>query len=254
MAKFIAVYSMKGGVGKTTLAVNLAYCSAVLGGHRTLLWDLDAQGGSAFLLGQAEASHTAKKLFSGKADPADLAEPTRWPGLDLIAADLSLRHLESDLAEADKPKRLRKLLRTLEDRYDRIILDCPPGLGEISEHIFRAVELIVAPVEPNPLALRTLDLVGARLAEEDGRKPRIMPVLSMVDRRKSLHRQVREAHPDWPAIPQASAVERMAVEQAPVVDFARSSPGARAIVEVWRAVEGEKPAAPLAKIPAKTKR
>ncbi|MEJ5975668.1 ParA family protein [Novosphingobium sp. PS1R-30] len=254
MAKFIAVYSMKGGVGKTTLAVNLAYCSAVLGGHRTLLWDLDAQGGSAFLLGQAEASHTAKKLFSGKADPADLAEPTRWPGLDLIAADLSLRHLESDLAEADKPKRLRKLLRTLEDRYDRIILDCPPGLGEISEHIFRAVELIVAPVEPNPLALRTLDLVEARLAEEDGRKPRIMPVLSMVDRRKSLHRQVREAHPDWPAIPQASAVERMAVEQAPVVDFARSSPGARAIVEVWRAVEGEKPAAPLAKIPAKTKR
>jgi len=254
MAKFIAVYSMKGGVGKTTLAVNLAYCSAVLGGHRTLLWDLDAQGGSAFLLGQAEAAHTAKKLFSGKADPADLAEPTRWPGLDLIAADLSLRHLESDLAEADKPKRLRKLLRTLEDRYDRIILDCPPGLGEISEHIFRAVELIVAPVEPNPLALRTLDLVEARLAEEDGRKPRIMPVLSMVDRRKSLHRQVREAHPDWPAIPQASAVERMAVEQAPVVDFARSSPGARAIVEVWRAVEGEKPAAPLAKIPAKTKR
>ena len=253
MAKFIAVYSMKGGVGKTTLAVNLAWCSAVLGGHRTLLWDLDAQGGSAFLLGQA-AGRSAKKLFVGKADPAELAEPTRWPGLDLIAADLSLRHLESDLAEADKPKRLRKLLRSLEDRYDRIILDCPPGLGEISEHIFRAVELIVAPVEPNPLALRTLALVEAHLAEEEGRKPELLPVLSMVDRRKSLHRQTQEAHPHWPAIPQASAVERMAVEQAPVVDYARSSPAAKAFVEVWRKVEGAPPTALLPKIPARAKR
>lgn len=251
MARFIAVYSMKGGVGKTTLAVNLAYCAATLGGHRTLLWDLDAQGGSAFLLGQEQEGRSAKKLFSGKADPADLAEPTRWPRLDLIAADLSLRHLESDLAEADKPKRLRKLLRSLEGRYDRIILDCPPGLGEVSEHIFRAVELIVSPVEPNPLALRTLDLVETRLAEENGRKPTVLPVLSMVDRRKSLHRLTQEEHPDWPVVPQASAVERMAVERAPVVEFARGTPGGRAIVEVWRRVEGGGQPPPLSKIAGK---
>jgi cellulose biosynthesis protein BcsQ len=237
MAKFIAVYSMKGGVGKTTLAVNLAWCSAVLSGHRTLLWDLDAQGGSAFLLGQERGGRSAKKLFSGKADPGTLTEPTAWPGLDLIAADLSLRHLESDLAEADKPKRLRKLLRALEDRYDRIVLDCPPGLGEISEQVFRAVDLIVAPVEPTPLAMRALGLVEAHLAGLGERAPAMLPVLSMVDRRKALHRETAAAHPDWPAIPHASAVERMAVEQAPVMQFARQSPAGKAIAALWAETE-----------------
>ncbi len=239
MARFIAVYSMKGGVGKTTLAVNLAYCSAILSKKRTLLWDLDAQGGSAFLLGQERAGGRAKRAFSGKADPSELAEPTQWPGLDLIAADLSLRHLESDLAEADKPKRLRKLLRSLEANYDTIILDCPPGLGEISEQIFRAVELIVAPVEPTPLALRSLALVEAHLAQQSGRKPDLLPVLSMVDRRKRLHLELVQQHPDWPTVPQASAVERMAVEQAPVVQFARSSPASRAIAAIWARIEAQ---------------
>lgn len=239
MAKFIAAYSMKGGVGKTTLAVNLAYCAAVLSGHRTLLWDLDAQGGSAFLLGQQRESGKARKLFTGKAEPSALAEPTSWPGLDLIAADLSLRHLESELAEADKPKRLRKLLRTLEPAYDYVFLDCPPGMGEISEQIFRAVDLIVAPVEPTPLALRALDLVDTHLGGLDGRAPDVLPVLSMVDRRKLLHRSMLDQHSGWPAIPQASAVERMAVEQAPVLHFARNSPSAKTFAELWRTVESK---------------
>jgi chromosome partitioning protein len=237
MARYIAVYSMKGGVGKTTLAVNLAYCSAVLSRKRTLLWDLDAQGGSAFLLGQERGGSRAKRAFSGKADPADMAQPTSWPGLDLIAADLSLRHLESDLAEADKPKRLRKLLRSLDAGYDQVILDCPPGMGEISEQVFRAVDTIVAPVEPTPLALRSLALVEAHLAQLGGRKPDLLPVLSMVDRRKRLHRELVEQYPDWPAIPQASAVERMAVEQAPVIQFAKSSPASKAIAAIWAGLD-----------------
>lgn len=237
MAEYIAVYSMKGGVGKTTLAVNLAYCAAVYSGHRTLLWDLDAQGGAGYLLGVDPHKKDASLLFSQDVKPGKLVQKTKWKGLDVLSADLSLRHLDRDLAEAEKPKLLRKLLKDLGADYDRIVLDCPPGLGEISEQIIRAVKYIVAPVEPTPLAVRTLEIVEEHLAEKAKKKVRLMPVLSMVDRRKSLHRDLLESHPDWPVIPQASAVERMAVERAPVVAYARSSPGGRAIGNLWADID-----------------
>ena len=240
MGKIIAVYSMKGGVGKSSLAVNLAH-SAATGGARTLLWDIDAQGAASFLLGQdGYESHgpKARRIFSKDVDAAEMIEPTQYEGLDLIAADLSLRHIDRTLAEGDKPKRLRKLLQALTPGYDRIILDCPPGLGELSDQIFRGVDLIVVPLVPAPLALRTLEQVREHLAADHGKNPpKLLPVFSMVDRRKSLHRQICESHGDWLCLPMASVVERMAVEQAPLATFAGKTAAAKAVGEVWRAVE-----------------
>ena len=194
-----------------------------------MLWDLDAQGAAAFLLGQDHTRAIASRIFSREVEPSKLVEPTRWPGLSLLAADLSLRHLDRALAEVEKPKRLRKLLHSLGPSYDLIILDCPPGLGEISDQIFRAVDLIVVPVQPTPLAQRSLTQIQEHLDEYHGRKPPLLPVFSMVDRRKRLHREMLAAHPDWPAVPHASVIERMAVEHAPVMDFARSSPASTAV-------------------------
>ncbi len=241
MGKVIAVYAMKGGVGKTTLAVNLAHGLA-MAGRRTLLWDLDAQGAASFLLhhdggGGSGGGAKARRIFSGDVDAADLIAATLYPGLDLIAADLSLRHLDVSL-DADKPKRLRKLLAQISPDYDRVVLDCPPGLGALSEQIFRAADLIVVPLAPAPLAMRTLDQVRGHLVGDLGKKaPPLLPVFSMVDRRKTLHRDLVAAHP-WPAIPQASVVERMGVEQAPLAVFAPRTPAARAFAELRRAVEG----------------
>lgn len=247
MAKIIAVYSMKGGVGKTTIAANLAYGLAGNFGLKTLLWDIDAQGAASFLFGQDGAGGKARRVFSREVEPSVMITPTTWPGLDLLAADLSLRHLDQALSEADKPKRLRKLLQLLAPAYDRIVLDCPPGLGEISDQLFRAVDLIVVPVPPTPLALRSLLQIEEHLERNHDRKPKLLPVISMVDRRKSLHREFVAAHANWPSVPQASVVERMAVERAPLAAYAARTPAAAAFAALNSEIEANLISQPASK-------
>jgi cellulose biosynthesis protein BcsQ len=233
----VAVYSPKGGVGKSTCAVNLAYLSATTSKRRTLLWDIDAQGASGYLLGVRSTHDDASKIFSKAIDPADLAQATPYPQLRVLTADASLRRLDVQLVEEDARRRIRKLIRSLEAKVDRIILDCPPGFTEISEQIFRAVDLIVLPIAPSALGMRTYDEVIAHFRDKHRDGPPVLPVLSMVDMRRKLHRQLVAAHPDWPVIPYASAVERMAEERAPLAAFAPRHPAAAAFADVWADVE-----------------
>ena len=237
MSKVVAVCGMKGGVGKSTLAVNLAWASAGPSARRTLLWDVDAQGGASYLAGHSGGGVKARRVFRGDSDPHDAIVPTRWPHLSLLAADLSLRQLSEDLAESDKPKRLRKLLQSLSDHFDRVIIDGPPGLNALSDQVFRAADLLVVPVTPAPLALRTLDQMREHLARFHDGKPPLLPVFSMVDRRKTLHRETVAAHPEWLAIPQAAIIERMSVECAPLASFAPNAPAAKIYAAIWAQVE-----------------
>jgi chromosome partitioning protein len=234
----IAVYSLKGGVGKTTLAVNLAWSAATMSSRRTLLWDLDPQAASSWLLGgEASGKDSAHAVFAKDVPPEKLITPTAWERLDVLAADVSLRSLDRFFFDLGKRKRLAKLLEGLEKRYDRIVLDCPPGLTETSEQVMRAADLILVPVIPSPLSRRALDEVVAHLDRTNKGHAPILPVFSMVDRRRALHKAATDEHPNWPIIPMASAIEQMTVRRAPVGAFAPRSPAGDAFAALWTGVE-----------------
>jgi cellulose biosynthesis protein BcsQ len=233
----IAVYNLKGGVGKTTLAVNLAWCAAALSARRALLWDLDPQAAATWVLGHTPKRDRAQAVFAKDVAAAKLIAATPITGLDLLPGDASLRELDHFLFTLGKKKRLTRLLETLTADYDRIILDCPPGLTETSEQVMRAADLILVPVIPSPLSRRGLDEVMAHLARHHKGHGPVLPVFSMVDRRRALHKAALADNPKWPAIPMASAVEQMAVRRMPAGAITPRSPASLAFAEVWRAVE-----------------
>lgn len=238
--KIIGVYNIKGGVGKTATAVNLSYLSAKAG-LRTLLWDLDPQGASTFYFRVKPKIKGPKKLARGERDAGEAIKATDYEGLDLLPADFSFRNLDLLLEDQKKPAgRLRKLIKPLEDEYDRIYLDCPPSISLVSENVFLASSALVVPIIPTTLSLRTLGQITEFLAgRELGGMP-VWPLLSMADRRKRMHMAVLE-HPPANAfetiIPYASDVERMGEYLQPVAEFSAAGPAAQAYQALWQELE-----------------
>jgi len=234
----LGVFSVKGGVGKSALAVNLAHAAATLSARRTLLWDLDTQGAATYTLRLAARPDNSARKAIAEGELGPLIQASDFPRLDVLAADKSLRHLEKQLAQDDKAKRLRKLVNSLDEDYDRVILDCPPGLTELATQVFRAVYLLVVPMLPSPLSIRAYDQLLDHLARQHkGSAPAVLPVFTMVDRRKSLHRDTIAATPDRPVIPYAAAIEAMASTRLPVLAKSPASPAARALAALWTDVE-----------------
>lgn len=234
----IALYSPKGGVGKTTLAINLAWASATLSSRRTLLWDLDAQGGASYVLGQDPVGSGIRAHIIENDEVAQLVRPTAYDRLSVLPSDPSLRHLDRHFHELGKRGRLAKVASNLAADYDRVIIDCPPGLTETSEQILRASDLIVIPVIPSALSRRSLDAITEYLQRKKAPQVVLAPVFSMVDRRRHLHLQELAAHPDWPVIPMASAYERVSADRAPIgALLPRKSAPVEAVAQLWRRIE-----------------
>jgi len=234
----IAIYSVKGGVGKTTFSTNLAWCAATISRRKTLLWDLDASNGSGFLLGvNPKKNRTADSVFAADREPDKLIRTTDYDNLDLLPADETIRTLDRQFDMIGKKKRLAKLTAALEKTYDRIVFDCPPVLNEVSGQVMRAADLVIVPLPPSPLSTRAFDQVVEEVRGAGKNHPPILPVLSMVDMRRTLHREAREANPKWPIVPLASAIEQCAVERKPVGAFAPRTLAARAFTQLWTAIE-----------------
>lgn len=234
----VAIYSLKGGVGKTTFSINLAWASATISKRRTLIWDLDPQAASTYILADGvRAEGPAQAIFARNVDAMAMVRPSNVAGVDLLAADTSLRGLDHFFFELGKKRRLEKLLGGLSGHYDRIILDCPPGLTQTSEQVLRAADLVIVPVIPAPLSQRALAEVVLFLERQKGRHAPILPVYSMVDRRRALHRAALEEKADWPVVPMASAVEQMSVRKAPLGEFEPHCPAAKAFTKLWTGIE-----------------
>ena len=236
----MASYNLKGGVGKTTTAVNLAYLAA-RSGHRTLLWDLDPQAAATFLFKvRPRVRGGSPKLVRGSRPMLGAVKATDYAGLDLLPADFTYRHMDIDLNTRPRPnKTLRRLLQPLSKDYDLVVLDTPPSLSLVSENVLRAANLVLVPLIPTTLSVRTFDQLVEFVRTIKGRRPALRGFFSMVDRRRSLHRQILAELPaarkqmSTIAIPSASAVEQMAIRRAPLVEFAPRSPAAMAFRELW---------------------
>lgn len=237
--KVIATYSIKGGVGKTTTAVNLAHVAANTGA-RVLLWDLDPQGGASFLVRVVPSlKGGVGKLLSKKGSLAAHVRATSNPSLDVVPSDFSLRHLDIHLDGVKHPKQcVAALLEPLGDEYDLVVLDCAPGITLASESVFDAADALIVPTIPTPLSRRTLEQLRSFLADRPTR-PLLLPFVSMIDRRKHLHLEVmdelKRSVPGFlpTAIPDASIVERAAAERVPVQTLAPGSPPAAAFRKLW---------------------
>lgn len=268
--KVVAVAGVKGGVGKTSAAVNLAHLAS-LDNLRTLLWDLDPQGAathcyrpSAAVIADSSVADAGGRSGGPDAGGGGGRRGRRGrrriqrgvhphirsisPTLDLLPADPERGPLAVLSDQKGPPV---KLLRTMVDRladgggsgrdgYDVVILDCAPGTGPMTEAVLAVSDLVLTPVVPTPLSLRTLGQFEQFVLAKRPGLPMIA-FLSMADERKVLHRQLLTQIGDDPrfssaVVPVSSSVERMGLEQRPAVEASPRNLAARAYGQLWREV------------------
>lgn len=239
--KIIACYSNKGGVGKTATSVNLAHAFA-RSGQRTLLCDLDPQGASSFYFRiKPSKKLTEARFFSDVERFTKAIRGSDFDNLDVLPANMSFRDFDVFLSRMKNSRsRLKKALRAVDSDYDVVILDCPPNISTLSENVFRTADRIVVPVIPTTLSERTFEQLVAFFAENKINKRKLVPFFSMVEKRKSLHGdtmgRLRKTYGKRflkTAVPFATDVEKMGLNRAPVADFAKGKPAAKAYAALF---------------------
>jgi chromosome partitioning protein len=196
LVNIIAVANQKGGVGKTTSAINIA-ASLALESRRTLLVDIDPQANSTTGLGVDRATLAASlyQILDGSRSAAEVLLPNELPNLELIPATRDLVGAEVELVNADRREyRLKDALSAVVDRYDFVILDCPPSLGLLTLNALTAADSLLIPIQSEYYALEGLTAIleTMRLVQQElNPKLRLEGiVVTMFDSRNRLSHQV----------------------------------------------------------------
>jgi cellulose biosynthesis protein BcsQ len=239
----IALYNLKGGVGKTASCVNFAYLAAA-DGYKTLLWDIDPQGSSSFYYKAKPKTHPGiKKLITKEGGLENAILSTDFEMLDVIPADNSSKSFDVMMEEMRHSKnKLKHSLKPLSEEYDFIFIDCPPGFSVLSENIFNAADIVLMPVIPTTLSIRTYYMVKDYFKEKDLDINKMMCFFSMADLRKNMHNEIMdELYKDkrffQNYIPYLSDVEKMGIHKAPIMEFANSSYAAKSYRELWTEIK-----------------
>ncbi|MBC8393232.1 MAG: AAA family ATPase [Deltaproteobacteria bacterium] len=240
----LAIYSNKGGVGKTTTAVNLAYLSAQSGAN-TLICDLDPQSSATYYFRvKPRLKFGAKRFIKGGKRVYESVKGTDYENLDLLPADFSLRHLDVSFNQVKRSKtRLSRILKPFEDEYDRIILDCPVSISILADNIFNAVNFTLVPLIPTTLSLRAYKQLLSFCKKNNYDTGRIFSFFSMVDRHKKMHRELMTTSAKGfngvlkSFIPYLAQIEKMGIYREPVAVSAPGSTASKAYQNLWRKVQ-----------------
>jgi len=197
-AKIIAVANQKGGVGKTTTAVNLAACIAAVG-RRVLLFDLDPQANATSGLGlEKTQGASAYRVLLGEGTLLEKVRPTAFERLEIIPSEVDLCGVDIELARA--PDHLHQLVRSLQpllqaQKFDVLFIDCPPSLGILTLNAFVAADTVLVPLQCEYYALEGISILNRVMTQlhDNGLNPRLQllgVVMTMFDGRTRLAQQV----------------------------------------------------------------
>lgn len=242
--KVLALYHLKGGVGKTAAAVNLAYLAAQSGAP-TLICDLDSQAAATFYFRVRPRLKAKHKIFRrGGTSLWNDIKATDFDRLDLLPGALSHRRLTEAFVRAKRPLDcLRSGLKALHGEYRYVILDCPPEVGLIAENVFRAADCVLLPLVPSPLSVHAYQQVRKLYKKHRHDPDKLRVFFSMVEQQKKLHRAVMTelaaARPEVlpHAVPYLVEVENMGIRREPVVVTLPRSRAAQAYCTLWQELQ-----------------
>jgi chromosome partitioning protein len=237
-SRIFALANQKGGVGKTTTAINLAACLAEAG-ERVLVLDLDPQANATSGLGERANGTSSLDLLDG-APLAELAKPTRFANLELVPAKTELAAAAVELARRqDGDRFLQQALTSGVSGYSFVFVDCPPSLGPLTVNALAAADRVLVPVQAEYYALEGLaQLVGSVELVRSRLNPRLAlagVLLTMVDGRTRLAADVSDEvrrhfgelvfHA---AVPRSVRIAEAPSHGLPVIEYDRGSAGAQA--------------------------